>query len=315
MIEVSVESSYYPSLCYYMLGKLGFLGQRPDSEFERWSQRLSSVGSSFAFCAPFAGGPLFTLIYQIPGYLNPKTPHDLVQIASDLKEAVIAHDITPVVNRATYLDGWYTTAWVSNLFSTLSGQEHLACEVIDTFTPLALEQWQVYAPLFHERLAKFPWSEAQALAGKYDYFGKWQEILQTEYPYSRFCLIVCPESRTLASSLGPEKVVYGSCHSIDHMQNTLFHEIGVRFANLGALASDHKTSQIMKDDYGGMIKIIEAEICHLKPALMPGLVTDLFIRGMKLDELVAWRRSQPEIFPLPDRLTSLYTEAKRQGLI
>lgn len=247
-MSIHLSSSYYASLCWYGLKKLGFTGGEPDPGFVEWSRRLSELGGDFAFAAPLAGGPVFNFVYQIPGYLDPAEAAELGDIVRALEEGL-----------------------------PLRGHE--------------------------ERCRRLDPVEA------------WEKELGLPYPYDRFELVICPESRTVASSLGPEKVVFGAAHAWPLMRNAVVHEIGVRMISFEHLSNHPATRPLMERDYLGVLKLIETEICFRKPRLLPDLTDDPFIRSMRLEKLVEWRTGKRPGADLAASLAEWHTEAKALGLI
>jgi hypothetical protein len=92
---------------------------------------------------------------------------------------------------------------------------------------------------------------------------------------------------------------------------------GVRFVPLSALAAYQPTAQLILDDYLGLLKIIEAEICYRKRKLLPELTSDSFAKGMNLLGIIEWRSRQVDIPEelLPITIYQLYSSAKKADVL
>jgi len=316
---IKIRGSYYSSLCFYGLQKIGFMNNPVDPVYSQWADKLNQLGEAFRFKAPLAGGPLFTLVYQIPGYLNPQSPKDLDMIFQatidfiDKRDVGVFLDRFPV--RTNYWNQWYTTAWLNHLFTGLEHDIFGAQQTLNVFSDFMQHIWDDYSSIYTNSLTAYNFCEREQKANRLDAFKQWHEQLNQQYPYSDFTAVICPQSGTFASSLGPEKIVFGAKHPWSVMENALFHEIGVRTANLDLLSKHPATAEIMKNDYYDMLKIIETEICHRKPNLLPDLEQDPFVRGMGLDRLMAWRSGQQALTDLPESLARLYARAKEEDLL
>lgn len=319
MHEVFVGRSYYASLCFYCLAQLGFTGAEPDPALAEWSVELSGLGAAFSFRAPLAGGPLFTLLYQIPAYLDIQTPEELRGVVDGLHTFVRTGSLDSLMehnaDRTAFWDEWYVTAWTEQILSPLRGMEEQACRAINRFSDLLSLLWDQYKSLYLQKLATYPFVERQSLLRAQKPFRLWADELGWDYPYRDFEFVICPESRSSASSLGPEKIVFGARHDEHLMVNSLIHEVGVRFFSMGRLARHTQLGPQLRQDYEGIIKLVETEVCFRKPRLMPGLTDDPFIRGMKLGDLIAWRSRQREGLDLLGDLADWYAMARAEGLL
>jgi len=139
--------------------------------------------------------------------------------------------------------------------------------------------------------------------------------LNIDYPYDKFEIIICPESKSTASSLGPEKIVLGSIHNQEQLNNSYIHEIGVRTIGLHRLENNSLTKAFFSNDYIGMLKLIETEIAYRKKKLLPSLKDDIFIKSMNLEELVNWRNDQKSSSDVINDFSKFYTNAKENNLI
>ncbi len=314
MSNVNIKKSYYASLCFYGLKQLGLIGGKTNPKYEQNTKKLETLGKEFAFCPPSAGGPIFTLVYQIPSYLDPTSVSELEKINHVLIQFIkneSIHSFQDIYPKKTiYWDKWYTKSWLNYLFKNIRKNKEKVIDIVNYFHEFLIKLWPHYLHEYHQLLNHYNMKDYESKCRTLNVFSKWEQVLNMKYPYDEFNLIICPESYTTASSLGPQKIVFGSCHSWDVMKNALIHEVGVRFMNLHLLSTHPDTSDIMEKDYFGIIKLIETEVCFQKSKLLPGLEADPFISGMKLEELIDYRMTQKNYDTVPSLFKKMYKEAK-----
>lgn len=316
--SIGLCSSYYASLCWRGLRKLGFAGGEPEPGYAGWSSRLSRVGSHFSFAAPLAGGPAFTFVYQIPGSLDPAGPANLAEVADFLEEFIRHKDVTALMRRwperTRYWDQWYIPG---SMVYLADGREDELIGLVRLFIEFLAGEWEGYREEHEAKLAGYPFADRAAAAVAVEPMVLWDRELGMPYPYDRFDLVICPESRTLASSLGPERVVFGAMHDWPAMRDAIVHEVGVRYLSIGRLRSHPATHDLIARDFGGVIRLVETEVCYRKPRLLPDLdpSADPFMKGMRLGELVAWRRAKQDPSDFFGTLPEWYADARSRGLL
>lgn len=315
---IRLQKSYYVSLCWYGLKQLGFVQGTTSPGYEDWAKKLSNLGGTFGFHVPMASGPLFSFVYQIPGYLNPKDPSEMRDIMQAGKES-LRTDSKDFLNKwpekTRHWNKWYHSVAREEVRRNFAGQENAACKTLDVWTEYMEFLWPQYSEIYIENLKEYPFEEYEKRCNRLDAFESWRKEFTLEYPYTDFYLVICPENRTVASSLGPEKIVFGAMHSWDTMRHSVVHEIGGRFLGLHLLAENPVTSTIMRKDLLGLLKLLETEVCYRKPRVLPNLKEDGFIKGMNLQALVELRANQKIDRNLVEFFAVLYDKAKQEGLL
>lgn len=319
MPKVNVKKSFYASLCYYGLKQLGLIGGKVNPQYQLEAQTLEKIGTEFAFCSPAAGGPIFTLVYQIPSYLDPKSVDELIKIQEALSQFIRSQSIevfkTSWHDKTMYWDDWYNSSWMNYLFGYIGKNPKKVLRVVDYFINFLCRLWTIYQDVYNTKIKNYDLLTWEKDCQQVEVFKKWNAELGLDYPYDEFNLIVCPENPTTASSLGPQQIVFGDMYKWPMMKNTLVHEVGVRFMGLNTLSRNPLTSEMMKNDYFSIIKLIETEVCYRKPRLIPELKIDPFISGMQLEDLLKWRQGQKEYESLPESYAHWYHLAKSEGLL
>lgn len=318
-MKINLKKSFYPSLCYHGLKKLGFTSENPEDKYLEKSKRLSKMGEDFSFSAPVAGGPLFTFIYQIPGYLEPEDPGEFQGIMNDVKRVIKNKDISLLTkswpDKTKYWGRWYTECLHNYMFKGLRGNEETVNEIIGEFTEFIIDIWDGYEKIYDGKFQNYPFEELQINVDNLEVEKIWKNDFDWEYSYDRFELIICPESRTAASSLGPEKVVFSSKYPWEAMKNSIIHEVGVRFFDFQKLCQDERTHDYMYEDYVGMLRLIETEICYRKKRIMPNIKEDPFATGMKLEKLIEWRGRRDFGEDIIQTMNDFYEKAKENDLL
>jgi hypothetical protein len=318
---ISLETGYYASLCWFGLKQLGLLSQEANPAYAHWAKEFSKVGSSFGFRAPLSGGPLFRLLYQMPGDINPATPEEMRTVLQACQQIICDGSLAAFTSRwpaqTRHWPAWYHAIARQQILQDFSSLEAGVSRLLEAWADFLEELWPDYQVDYAARLQNYPFSEYQQRCARWDLFTAWREELGVEYPYTDFTLVICPENPSLASSLGPQKVVIGSRYGWDAVRHTIIHEVGVRYASLGALAAYLPTARLLQEDYFGLLKVIEAEICYRKPRLMPELTGDVFAKGMNLEALIAWRSTLGDASPilLPETIFRLYQAAREGGYL
>ena len=316
---IQLKRSYYVSLCWYGLRQIGFTGEGANPEYEVWTQQLTDVGSTFGFKAPVAEGPLFQFLYQIPGYLDPKDPSELRDIFEVskrfLKTGSLSEFQTMWPNKTRHWEKWFHGVATESMRKSFADDMDVASQALDIWADYMEYLWPQYRQMYSEKLESYPFEEYERRCRQLDCFEKWEEEFGFGYPYTEFVLVICPESPTRASSLGPEQVVFGSIHTWNTLRNSVIHEIGVRCPGLHRLAEHPATKSIMQDDYVGLLTLIETEVCYRKPRILPDLKGDEFLTGMGLEALVEWRAEQEMGQNFEVSFSTLYSRAKKKGLL
>lgn len=324
MSGCSVTAHYYVSLCYRALKRLGFAGPESTGEDSARADQLSEMGGDFQFAAPVAGGPVFTLVYQIPGYLDPERG-EMPGIWAGVKDLIVSgttdHLVAEFPGRTRGWDQWFTGPWLNSVLGPIRGKERAVCDLLDRFAEYLDDLWPGYSEAYSTWRDGFPFTRVEERLRLPEVIRSWERVMGRPYPCAGFSMVMCPESPTLASSIGPDKIVFGARHSISLARRSAVHETGVRMPGLHSLAEHPATAPIMHDDYAGLIRVVEAESCCRKPEVFEDLgqdydvADDLFVRGMNLEGIMETR---PEVSPgtsLYEMLALWYRECRRKGLL
>ena len=325
--RVRVTKNYYVSLCSYGLGELGFGGKKFNPDYAEFAKKLGVMVGDLGFRAPVVKGTFLQLAYQIPGYFDPKSPEEMVDLFAAMKRFIRSGSLDEFRTKwpveARQLDNWFPGSAKSYFQRTLGGREDVVSQALDTWAQYMGILWPKYQAEYATKLKDYPFEVYESRCNKLAVFEAWQREFGVEYPYADLVLIVCPENPTMASSIGPDKVVFGAMHSWDQMKNSVVHEIGARYPSLFLLFQHPSTSAIMGADYEGMLKLIQMEVCFRTPRILPDLTRDSFVTGMRLEKLMAWRTKQELSGGLKDTastgpaelLSQLYARAKRDGAL
>ncbi len=320
-----VTSHYYVSLCFRGLKRLGFAGPESTGEDESFAEELAEVGEAFAFKPPMAGGPIFAIAYQIPGYLDPQTPDEMFKIFDSVKQMVESGTIQQLQykfpDKTAEFEKWYIEAGLDLFIEPLQADKDKVYWLLDQFADYLEQLWPQYETEYSNWYEEFDFDHWNSQLPVEEVISVWEQVMEISYPYQKFSMVVCPETPSKASSLGPEKIVFGARHGLKQAKKSLVHEVGVRMVCFQRLAEHPKTAELIINDYVGIIKLLEAEACYRKPQVMDKLGweyqadEDTFLIGMELEELVKLRAEICDDGPIFETIATWYSKAKEDGLL
>ncbi len=325
--RVRITKNYYVSLCWYGFGQLGFGGKKFNPDYAEFAKRLDALVGDLGFRTPAVKAPFFQLVFQIPGYFDPKSPEELDDLFAAMRRFIRSGSLDEFRQKwpaqARALEDWFPGSAKGYFQKTLGGREDVVDQALDTWARYMRVLWPKYRPEYEARLRDYPFEAYESECNRLGVFGAWQREFGVEYPYADLVLVVCPENPTMATSIGPDKVVFGAMHSLEDMKNSVVHETGTRYPSLSLLFQHPATSAAMSADYEIMLKLVQAEVCYRTPRILPGLAKDSFVTGMRLEKLMAWRQRQELSGGLKDAaasgpadlLAQLYARAKRDGVL
>lgn len=318
--EIIIESNYYASLSWWGLKQLGFVGDiSPKSKYLLWRNKLSKAGEDIKFKAPVAGGPLFTFIYQLPGYIGPENKEDFQKIMKGCIYFVKSGSIEKLQKdwpeQTQYLEKWYNSVYIDIVFKDIGKNKKDVIETLEIWSEYIVSIWDQYKPIYNSKMKDYPFDTINAHYRASLILHQWDSIMGFEYPFDKFIVCICPESRTTASSLGPEKIVFSSKYSKKILEHSIVHECGVRYFPFDEFAKRGKSAEIMRADYDNFLRIIETEVCFRKTKILK-IKRDYFLTGMQLENILEFRsnkyQKELDIFEF---ITQLYIEAKKDSII
>ena len=316
---IIVESNYYASLSWWGLKQLGFLRENPNPQYLSWCNKLSEAGEDIKFKAPVSGGPLFTFIYQLPGYIEPENTDDFKKIMEGCIDFVKTESIEKLKNdwpeQTKYLENWYNPVYIDIVFKTIGKNKKDVIKSLEIWTEYIVYIWNQYQPIYNIKMKDYPFDTINAHYKSSTILHQWDSVMGFEYPFDKFVVCICPESKTTASSLGPEKIVFSSKHSKKILEHSIVHECGVRYFPFDEFAKREKSIKIMRNDYDNFLRIIETEVCFRKTKILT-FERDYFLTGMQLENILEFRRKKHQNeLDIYEFITKLYVEAKKDSII
>jgi hypothetical protein len=278
----------------------------------------------FACKPPLAGGPLFTVLFQIPGYLEVMDVSEISKLFQCLKRSLqlgsfgVLKEAFP--KELVFFDTWLPPNMQASLLSQFKSQLLEVNNVIDQFTGVL--------NAVYERFYRSYWSNARDKIlrkastieqGLSDFrlLDEWKEVLRRDFPYSEFKVYLCEPCNSV-SSLMAEKIIIPTKLTFNQALQVIIHEAGVHFITPSEWLQNPKTSRAFRKDMEGLIRVEEAAICHLKPYIFQKIgiemKEDIFLKGMKLEkELEAfsnvWRKQK--VRNIYDAIAIAYSKLRR----
>lgn len=133
-----------------------------------------------------------------------------------------------------------------------------------------------------------------------DILEAWKVILGRSFPYPDFKVCLCEPTNAVSSTMA-EMIVIPSQDSVNASLQSIVHEAGAHFIGPKDWAENAKLSAILEEDMEGLIRMVEAAICYLKPEVFRRMRVkvdeDSFLVGMRLEREVAvfgsiWMKSK-----------------------
>jgi hypothetical protein len=311
------KNTQYPSTAFFILKHLGLVPGVEEPVYQELGNQMSILGESFALNSPLAKGPIFTLVYQIPSYLE-VTPMEFDELFRSIIYLVENESFKSFSTKwpaeTKYWDTWYSPGWMHHLFNNLQKDKNRALAIIETFLLLLHDNWVDYSNIYKEKMAGFQIEKHERFCNSFDIFRRWEDSFSQSYPYNDFTVIICPEATNTATSLGPEKIVLG-IEKTKNSLNTCVHEIGVRMIGLDKLSKNQDIESIMIKDFDNIMLLIETEICFRKQSIFPEIRVDSFVDSNNLHDLIAWRATKKSPDEFINSLINWYKEAKGLSLI
>jgi hypothetical protein len=190
-----------------------------------------------------------------------------------------------------------------------------AVDLVEMFFDFLRERWDEYQNGYTQKLEDIPFEDEEKRVNAASIFSRWEKALGVRYPYQEFRMILCPESPSYASSVGPDAIVFGLRCGTEEILPAAIHEIGVRYSNLDYLKRYEETKAIINTDYINLLRVIEAETCYQKMKVFPEIETDRFL-SPSWEQLVEWRAERTFAFThYYDHLAHVYDRAKTDGVL
>jgi hypothetical protein len=325
--RVLITRDYYASLCWYGLGQLGFGGREFNPDYAEYASKLDLMVGDLGFRAPSVKGPMLQLIYQMPAYFNPESPAEMSELFGAMKRFIKSGSLDEFRKKwpreSARLEEWFPGNARGYFEKTLGSHEDVVGQALDVWEQYMEALWPKYRADYEAKLKGYPFEKYESQCESLGAFKFWRREFGVDYPYADFILVICPENPTLASSIGPDKVLFGAMHTWTDMRNAVAHEIGVRYPSLSLLYENRTMSAIMATDYDDVLRLVQVEVCFRTPKILPGLKRDSFVSGMRLERLLAWRAKQeaagglegPASAGPAELLLELYVRAKKDGVL
>lgn len=300
--DIHVSTDLTPNLIMHVLACGGVAGRKDYGEKYHHTLRpeekstIERFMKDFACKPPLAGGPLFTILFQIPSYPEAMDFSDISNLFHFLKRSLqlgsfdVLKEALP--EEMVFLETWLPPSMQASLLSRFKSRLAEVNSLIDQFTSVLKASY--------ERFYRSYWSKARGKIlrrasaiekGLRDLrlLNKWKEVLGKDFPYPEFKVYLCEPCNSI-SSLIAEKIAIPTELTFHQALQVIIHEAGVHFITPSEWLQNPKTSRAFRKDMEGLIRVEEAAICYLKPYILQriGVETkeDIFLKGMKLEKEV-----------------------------
>lgn len=292
--RLALRASFLTNFIAHVLTRLGVLPAPGRGITSSGRDLAEFLGREFKCRPPLAGGPLFTLLFQIPAYFEGDSLEDVLEAYSLAERCVASRSFNPL-RRALgpALDEWFPQEVEELFFKELGAfdEAKLAAAInllkgalAEAYDAFKREEWSGMAG----RIQRVKSALETALRGV-DVIELWEELLSVDFPFAQFAVLLCEPCGTVSSLLA-EKVVVPSKASLENLLNAIVHEAGVHFFTPRRLLRHPDLRERYLSDKLGTLRAVEALVCHLKAEILSSvgvrLEQDPFIVGMNLQREV-----------------------------
>jgi len=301
--SIEVTTSLTPNLIMHVVACSGIAGRKDyGRQFISTINAeemafLESLAKDFAAKPPLAGGPLFTILFQVPSYFPAnnfeETSSVLKALRRSLGEASLNLLKKTFPDEASLLNKWIPPSLQSVFFTQFQPKLEELMRVIDHFALILKACYERFYKDYWHTAGETMRTRAFKIRERLkplDLLGAWKEVLGKAFPYPNFTVYLCEPCNTV-SSLMAEKIVIPSQYSMNQALHAIIHEAGVHFITPSDWIQNPKTSILLMKDREGLIRVYEAAICHLKSEVLQRIHVELgedpFLIGMKLEREMA----------------------------
>lgn len=329
---VQVTTSLTPNIIMHVMACSGAAGR--EDYGERYRHTLSneersffqSISKDFAVRPPLAGGPLFTIMFQIPSYFPAENPKEIAATFEALKRSIMGSSFCHLKQAfpkyASQIDTWFPANMESYFMSGFKPKLDEASEVIDRFSQILNDCYERFYGRYWPQARETMLSKAtriQESLKPINLLEEWKRILSKPFPYAGFTVLLCEPINTI-SSIMAEKIVIPSEADINMSLESIVHESGVHFVGPDDWATNTKLSPLFRDDVEGLIRMVEAAICYLKPIVLKRMhlepKKDTFLVGMRLEKEVAsfgsvWEKTKEKPIDITATIAEAYKNMRQ----
>lgn len=312
--SIGVTTSLTPNLIMHLMACAGIAGRKDYGRKFKFTINaeemafMKSFDKDFVAKPPLAGGPLFTILFQVPSYFPANSFEEISEVFKSLRRSLEETSLNPFKKsfpcEASPLDKWIPPVLQSVFFTRFQPRYEELMNVIDQFIRILRacyerfykDCWLVARKAMQKKALKI-----QKRVESLDLLEAWREVIGKAFPYPSFAVYLCEPGNTVSSTMA-EKIVIPNQHSVNQAIQAIVHEVGVHFITLSDWIQNPKTSRILMKDREGLIRVQEAAICHLKSKVLKRMHVELgedrFLLGMRLEREVAmfssvWKSGRP----------------------
>jgi hypothetical protein len=313
MKRVRVEANYYASLSWHIAVAAGLAEGRHVARVAPVMDEaaLRGLEGAFEIKPPNTISNVLPLLYHIPAVINPSDQSELVRARTLISRAIEQGRIDEELKEVAAL--CHPWEW-DHLMARLRDGTGETKSAVERFLDTCIDMWDKYKEIYESEMGTVPWEDYEQAISEVGIISQWEETFGIEYPETEF--VAALSVNTPLISLGPDGITVGVHHRLETLIEYLIHEVGVRIPSLKDIANDRATAQIARDDWDGLLRLIEAEACFRKRAAFPGVFgtdrRDDMADSMELSGVLAVRPSEAESETIYDHYRKWYFEAKTE---
>jgi len=287
--ELKITAELFPNLVLHIMS-CASIGTEQDEKYnKRFKETLTpnerstivNMRNEFTRTPPAEASPLYQFLFHIPCYFPAESINEVVMIYDLVKKSIQEssfapfEDSYPVEVRMIYKS--FPHKFEGLIFAESRTKINDVNKSIDIFkNVLSACYTRFYADYWQEVRVKIRpvVNKIYEKINNINLIEEWNGITGLQFPYPYFHAILCEPTKSLATSLQAEKVIFSSRRKIDEIVDMIIHEIGTHIFYQKALFEIKRLREVLFKDPNGLVRIIEIASEYLRKPISNKLKVD-----------------------------------------
>lgn len=287
--ELKITTELFPNLVLHIMSCAG-IGTESDEEYSKKFKKtltpnqrstIANLRNEFTRTPPAETTPLYQFLFHTPCYFPAENINAILPIYDLVKESIKESSFAPFEDsyplEVKMIYKSFPHKFEGFIFADSRCKINDINKGIDIFkNVLAAGYTRFYADYWQEVRAK-----TQPVVNKIyekinniNLIEEWNNITGLRFPYPHFHAILCEPTKSLATSLQAEKVIFSSRRKIDEIVDMIIHEIGTHIFCQKALFEIKRLRKAFFKHPNGLVRIIEVASEYLRKPISNKLGID-----------------------------------------
>lgn len=287
---IKITAELFPNLVLHVMSVAG-IGTEYDMEYgEKFKETLTleersillNMRDEFKRVPPTEASPLYQFLFHIPCYFPAENIDEIANIYDLVKESIEKSSLTPFEKlypseMEMVHKHYFTREFESFIFTEVQSKISEINKSVDTFKNIVTACCRRFYVNYWQEVKAKTEPIINKIFEKIDNVNlvrEWSDITRLQFPFPRFHAILCEPTKSLATSLQAEKVIFSSRRKIDEIVDIIIHEVGTHIFFQKALFETEKLRQTFFEDPNGLVRIIEVASEYLRKPISNKLEID-----------------------------------------